>query len=108
MSSRSERRSAVSCTQLLATFDVPGVEHDTAEAVREPPSHPVGHDRALEARKNAARGELLEIGHQALTAPAVRPKAIFRCTSRKKITTGIAVSVEAAMSPPQSVARLVP
>ncbi len=94
--------------QLLAALDVPRVEDDAAEAVREAPSHPVGHGRALEAGKDAARRESLEVGHQALTAPAVRPNAILRCTSRKKMTTGIAVSVEAAMSPPQSVARLVP
>ncbi len=96
------------CTELLAALDVPGIEHDAAEPVREAPSHPVGHGRALEAGKDAARRESLEVGHQALTAPAVRPNAILRCTSRKKMTTGIAVSVEAAMSPPQSVARLVP
>ena len=41
-------------------------------------------------------------------APAVSPNAILRCTMRKKITTGIAVSVDAAMSPSQSVFRLVP
>ena len=41
------------------------------------------------------------------TAPAVSPNAIFRCTSRKKMTTGMAVSVDAAMSAPQSVFRLV-
>ena len=95
--------------QLVATLDVPGVQHDTAEPVREAATHPVGDARALEARKDAGRGEPLELcAHQALTAPAVSPKAIFRCTSRKKITTGIAVSVEAAISPPQSMFRLVP
>ena len=107
-SSRSERSSAVSARSCSRALDVPGVEHDAAEPVREAPSHPVGHGRALEAGKDAARRESLEVGHQALTAPAVRPNAILRCTSRKKMTTGIAVSVEAAMSPPQSVARLVP
>ena len=45
---------------------------------------------------------------QPLTEPAVSPNAIFRCTSRKKITTGIAVRVDPAISPPQSVCRLVP
>ena len=40
--------------------------------------------------------------------PAVSPKAIRRWTSRKKMTTGIAVSVDAAISAPQSVLRLVP
>src|SRR5581483_7016452 len=42
------------------------------------------------------------------TAPAVSPNAILRCTSRKKMTTGIAVSVEPAISAPQSMWRLVP
>ena len=95
-------------TQLVATLDIPGVQDHSAEPVREPPTHPVGDARALEARKDAGRGEPLELRTHALTAPAVSPKAIFRCTSRKKITTGIAVSVEAAISPPQSMFRLVP
>lgn len=34
------------------------------------------------------------------TAPAVRPETIRFCTRRKKITTGRAKIVEAAMSPP--------
>ena len=42
------------------------------------------------------------------TAPAVSPNAIFRCTIRKKTITGIAISVEPAIRPPQSVLRLVP
>ena len=94
--------------ELLPALDVPGVEHDAAEAFGESTAEPVGHGRPLEAGEDAARGESLELAHHALTAPAVRPKAIFRCTRRKKITTGIAVSVDAAMSPPQSVFRLVP
>ena len=53
------------------------------------------------------RQALERVAHP-LVAPAVRPKAILRWTSRKKATTGIAVSVEAAISPPQSVLRLVP
>ena len=94
--------------ELLPALDVPGVEHDASEPFGESTAKPVGHGRPLEAGEDAARGESLELAHQALTAPAVRPKAIFRCTRRKKITTGIAVSVDAAMSPPQSVFRLVP
>ena len=47
-------------------------------------------------------------GSHPLTAPDVSPNAIRRWTSRKKTTTGIAVSVEAAIRPPQSVLRLVP
>ena len=58
--------------------------------------------------KMQADGEPLEPAAHPLTAPAVSPKAILRCTIRKKITTGIAVSVEPAISPPQSVWRLVP
>ena len=42
------------------------------------------------------------------TAPAVSPNMILRCTSRKNTITGIAVSVDAAISPPQSVFRLPP
>ena len=42
------------------------------------------------------------------TAPAVSPNMILRCTSRKNTMTGIAVSVEAAINPPQSVFWLVP
>ena len=42
------------------------------------------------------------------TAPAVRPNAIRRCTSRKKITTGIAINVEAAITAPQSTPRAPP
>ena len=95
-------------SQLFAVLDVPRVQHDAAEAVREPTPNPVGSSRPLEAREDAARGEPLELAHHALTAPAVRPNAILRCTRRKKMTTGIAVRVEAAISPPQSVARLVP
>ena len=94
--------------QLFAALDVPGVQDDSAETLRQPPSNPVRNDRAFEAREDAARGESLELCAHALTAPAVNPKAIFRCTRRKKITTGIAVRVEAAMRPPQSVFRLVP
>ena len=44
----------------------------------------------------------------AFTAPAVRPKAIFRWTKPKKTSTGIAASTEPAISPPQSTCRLVP
>ncbi len=95
-------------TQLVTALDVPRIQNHAAEPLRESSPEPVGHCRPLEPREDAARGEPLELRAHALTAPAVRPKAIFRCTRRKKITTGIAVRVEAAMSPPQSVFRLVP
>jgi hypothetical protein len=95
--------------ELLSALDVPRVEDDAAEPLVETAAHPVRHRRSREPRKDAARREALEVRRcHALTAPAVRPKAIFRWTRRKKITTGIAVSVDAAISPPQSVARLVP
>ena len=57
--------------------------------------------------KTQAAASLSSEAHP-LTEPAVSPNAIFRCTSRKKMTTGIAVSVDAAMSAPQSVFLLVP
>ncbi len=108
MSGRSERRSSVSARSCswLSTFQAYRTTPPSPSASRR--RQPVGHDRALEAREDAARGQPFELAHQALTAPAVRPNAILRCTSRKKITTGIAVSVDAAMSPPQSMFRLVP
>ncbi len=94
--------------ELLAALDVPGVQHHPAEAFGEATAHPVRHGRPLEAREDAGRGEPLELVRHAFTAPAVRPDRIFRCSARKKNTTGIAVSVDAAMSAPQSVALLVP
>jgi hypothetical protein len=90
------------------TFDIPGVENDAAEPLGKPSPNPVRRSRSLEPREDARGGKPLEVWTHALTAPAVSPKAIFRWTSRKKITTGMAVKVEAAMRPPQSVFRLVP
>ena len=49
----------------------------------------------------------LEARH-ALTAPAVSPNEILRCTSRKKTTTGIAINVDPAISAPKSVCLLLP
>ena len=46
--------------QLLSALDVPGVEDDAAEPFGEPAAHPVGHDRALEARQDARVREALE------------------------------------------------
>src|SRR5262249_17400973 len=75
-----------------------------------PAQDPVGRLVAREARQEAGRGEPIEtrVGRHPLTAPAVRPNAMRRWTSRKKNTTGIAVSVEAAIRAPQSVVLLVP
>src|SRR5207302_7486756 len=86
---------------------VVGEERQAAAASRQEAAHPVGDLRPGKAREDARRGELLQIAHPR-TAPEVRPNAIRRCTSRKKTTTGIAVSVEAAISAPQSVWRLLP
>src|SRR4029078_2305611 len=49
-----------------------------------------------------------DLCHQPLTAPDVRPNAIFRCTKTKKIRTGIAAKSDPAIRPPQSTWRLVP
>ena len=100
----------VQSSQLLPILDVPGVEDDATEPLREPSPKPVGYHRPLESREDASRSKPLELWSLShpFTAPAVSPNAIFRWTRRKKITTGIAVSVDAAMRPPQSVFRLVP
>ena len=63
--------------ELLRALDVPGVEDDAPQPLRQAPPYPVGRGRPDEAREDAARGELLEVAHP-LTAPAVRPKAILR------------------------------
>ena len=91
--------------ELSGIADVVGEERDPAEPALEPPENPVGDLVAGEARQQAAGGEPLD-AHD-LTAPAVRPKAIRRCTSTKKMTTGTAVSVAPAISEPQSVPRSV-
>src|SRR5437870_639537 len=72
----------------------------------EPAEDPRRRLEAGEAREDAARREPLEAHPR--TAPAVSPNAIRFWTKRKKITTGIAVSVAPAIRPPQSVPRLVP
>ena len=95
--------------ELLAALDVPREEDDPAEPLPQPTKHPVRRARPLEAREDAREREPVELGGcHPLTEPAVSPNAILRCTSRKKITTGIAVSVDAAISAPQSVFRLDP
>ena len=47
------------------------------------------------------------VERQPRTAPDVRPKAIRLCTSKKKMTTGRAVSVAPAIKGPQAVPRFV-
>ena len=93
--------------ELLSALDVPGVEDDAAEPLVEPAPDPVGRVGALEPGEDASRRKPLEV-ELIPSRRAVSPKAILRCTRRKKMTTGIAVSVDAAMSPPQSVFRLEP
>ena len=74
---------------LLRARHVVREEHDAAEPALDPLPQPVGNDEPVEAGQQARRGPAVET--QALTAPAVSPKAIFRCTSRKKTITGIAI-----------------
>ena len=104
--SRSPRRRAVRAASCSGSRDVVGEERDPAEAALELSQHPVGHVVAGKARQQAGAGEPLDVRHD-LTAPAVSPKAIRRCTSTKKTTTGSAVSVAPAISEPQSVPRSV-
>ena len=96
-------------TELIAVADVVREEGQPAEAAFGEAQNPVRRFVPREARQQAGRRQPVEcgVGHP-LTAPAVSPNAIFRCTIRKKITTGIAVRVDAAISAPQSVSRLVP
>ena len=75
----------------------------------EPGQHPVAAPRGRRSREEAApprAGRAASLNP--CTAPAVSPNAILRCTSRKKMITGIAISVEPPSAPPQSVFRLVP
>ncbi len=58
------------------------------------------HERSQQAR---GREATIAGGAHPFTAPAVRPLVTRRCTSRKKTTTGIAINVEPAITPPQSV-----
>ena len=95
--------------QLLRPLDVAREEDDAAEARRRARARASpGAVVPAKPGEDAPVREAIERAAHPLVAPAVRPKAILRWTSRKKTTTGIAVSVEAAISPPQSVLRLVP
>ena len=96
--------------QLVGVADVVREERQPAEAALGEAQNPVGRLVTREARQQAGRRQPVELAasRHPLTAPAVSPNAIFRCTIRKKMTTGIAVSVDAAISAPQSVWRLVP
>ncbi len=94
--------------KLVSTLDVAREEHDSAEALVQPARDPRRRLESGKTREETDARQPLEVVCHPLTEPAVNPNAIFRCTSRKKTTTGIAVSVDAAMSAPQSVFRLVP
>ena len=97
--------------ELVGVTHVAREEHDAPEAFVELAPEPVGRRLTGEPGQDAGPCEAFErVTHRAQprTAPAVRPNAIRRCTIRKKTTTGIAVSVDAAIRPPQSVYRLVP
>ena len=94
--------------ELLAVAHVAREEDDAAEAGVELAPKPLRRREPREPGQDAPVREPRELGAHPRTAPAVSPNAIRRCTSRKKMTTGIAVSVEAAMRAPQSVFRLVP
>src|SRR5581483_8388489 len=93
---------------VLSRRRVVGEQTEAEPTALDEPAGPVRDVGAGETRKQARRSETRERTAHPRTAPAVRPKAIRRCTSRKKITTGTAVSVEAAIRAPQSVCRLVP
>ena len=93
--------------ELSRIADVVGEEGDPAESPLEPARHPLRDGVAREARLQTGSSEAVELAH-CLTAPAVRPKAIRLCTITKKMTTGRAVSVAAAISVPQSTPRVVP
>ena len=90
---------------LRAVSDVVRKQHDPAESAAEPGSNPVRGLRPGEARKDAGRRLALELDGHPRTAPAVRPKAIRRCTATKNTTTGIAVNVAPAISGPHWVPR---
>ena len=97
------------CGHLLRLGDVAGEEDDAAEALLQQSFQPVRNGLAEEAGEETGRRSGAEpaVAHPR-TAPAVSPNPIFRCTIRKKTITGIAISVEPAIRPPQSVFRLVP
>ena len=93
--------------ELSRIADVVGEEGDPAQPPLEPARDPLRDGVTGEARLQTGRSEAVELAH-CLTAPAVRPKAIRLCTITKKITTGRAVRVAAAISVPQSTPRVVP
>ena len=102
-SARSEAVSAATCSGSVmlrpksTTPPSPSASSRFSQSGTVSPSNPGKRQAAasLEPRLTANRA-------------AVSPNPIFRCTIRKKTITGIAISVEPAIRPPQSVLRLVP
>ena len=89
---------------LLGRDDIAREQAEASDARGSAASHPIGRFGSGEARKEASIRQQLDRLHvQPFTAPAVNPPATCRCTSRKKTTTGRAVSVAPAIKPPQSV-----
>ncbi len=95
-------------SQLGTRRHVVGEEEDARATALQEAADPVGNFGPGEARQQAGRRQRLQLTAHPRTAPAVSPNAIRRWMAMKKRTTGIAVSVEAAISAPQSVLRLVP
>ena len=94
--------------QLLGVAHVAAEEHHAPEAIVELSGEPGRHGDPAEPGQDARTSESVECPAHPRTAPAVSPNAMRRCTRRKNTITGIAVNVEAAIRPPQSVFRLVP
>src|SRR5438093_2016864 len=92
---------------LLGRVDVSREQHHTAQAVTEAASQPCRRFGAFEPREQAGLRQPFQLRHQPFTAPAVSPVTTFRCTIKKKTTTGIAVSVAPAINGPQSAPRWV-
>ena len=92
---------------LLPGRDVAGEQDHPAQPVLQPLAQPVGNRHAFEPGQQAAEREALQLRAHPFTAPAISPPAKWRCSSRKKTTTGIAVRVAPAISGPQSVPWLV-
>ncbi len=69
---------------------------------------PFGNSLATRSSTIFPTSHPLRRSDHAFTAPAVNPKAIFRWMRMKNTTTGIAVTVDAAINAPQSVWRAEP
>ena len=95
--------------QLVPAVHVRPVEAHRRKALSEGLLEPGGYGRTGKAGHQRAQREATHVRrclHQPFTAPPTRPLVIRPCTSRKKMITGTATSVEAAMTWPQSVSRV--